>query len=118
MRFLDSDVRKPLAAVSAMNDEGNTVVFSKKWGNYVENDETKERIEMERVGDTFEMVLKTRKREEGTKREVKWAEDGGKKFGGMEVDANEEEKGSEEMEEEVRKGRAGGVVFRRRMLTK
>jgi hypothetical protein len=118
MRFLDSDVRKPLAAVSAMNDEGNTVVFSKKWGNYVENDETKERIEMERVGDTFEMVLKTRKREEGTKREVKWAEDGGKKFGGMEVDANEEEKGDEEMEEEVGRGRKGEVVFRRRMLTK
>ncbi len=32
MRFLDSDVRKPLAAVTAMNDEGNTVVFSRKWG--------------------------------------------------------------------------------------
>ena len=31
MRFLDSDVKKPLAGVSAMNDEGNTVVFSKKW---------------------------------------------------------------------------------------
>ena len=30
MRFLESDVKKPLAAVSAMNDEGNTVVFSKK----------------------------------------------------------------------------------------
>ena len=52
MRFLDSDVRKPLAAVSAMNDEGNTVVFSRRWGNYVENDETKERIKMERVRDT------------------------------------------------------------------
>ena len=31
MRFLDSDVKKPLAAVSAMNDEENTVVFCKKW---------------------------------------------------------------------------------------
>ena len=31
LRFLDNDVKKPLAAVSAMNDEGNTVVFSKKW---------------------------------------------------------------------------------------
>jgi hypothetical protein len=118
MRFLDTDVRKPLAAVSAMNDEGNTVVFSRKWGNYVENDETKERIKMERVGDTFEMVLKTKRREEGTKREVKWADDGGRKFGGMEVDANEEEKGDEEMREEMSKRRNGEVVFRRRMLTK
>ncbi len=59
----------------------------------MENDETKEMIKMERVGDTFEMVLKTKKLEEGTKREVKWAEDGGKKFASMEVDANEEEKG-------------------------
>ena len=38
MRFLDSDVRKPLAAVSAMSDEKNTVVLSRKWGNYIEND--------------------------------------------------------------------------------
>ena len=30
MRFLDIDVRKPLAALSAINDEGNTVVFSRK----------------------------------------------------------------------------------------
>ena len=30
IRLLDSDVRKPLATVSAMNDEGNTVVFSRK----------------------------------------------------------------------------------------
>ena len=32
MRFLDSDLKKPLAAVSAMNDLENTVVFSKEWG--------------------------------------------------------------------------------------
>ena len=31
MRFLDGDVKNPLVAFSAMNDEGNTVVFSKKW---------------------------------------------------------------------------------------
>jgi hypothetical protein len=91
MRFLDSDVRKPLAAVSAMNDEGNTVVFSRKWGNYIENDGTGKRIPLERVGETFEMVLKTKKLEEGTRKDVRWAEDGGKKFAGMEVDANDEE---------------------------
>ena len=65
MRFLDSDVKTPLGAVSAMNDEGNTVVFSRKWGNYVENDSTGERIGMERVGDTFEMVLKVKAMPEG-----------------------------------------------------
>ena len=32
MRFLDSDVKKPLAVVSAMNDEGNTVVFRQEVG--------------------------------------------------------------------------------------
>ena len=42
MRFLDSDVKKPLASVLAMNDEGNSVVFIKKWGNYIENDSTGE----------------------------------------------------------------------------
>ena len=35
MRFLDSDVKKPLVALSAMNDEGITVVFSRKWGNNI-----------------------------------------------------------------------------------
>ena len=63
MRFLDSDVKKPLAAVSAMNDEGNTVVFSKKWGSYIENDTIGEKIMIERVGDTFEMTLKAKKNE-------------------------------------------------------
>ena len=33
MKFLDADVKKPLGALSAMEDEGNTVVFSRKWGS-------------------------------------------------------------------------------------
>ena len=57
MRFLDADVKKPLGAVSAMVDEGNTVVFSRKWGSYVENDETSERIPMIRKGGTYVMLL-------------------------------------------------------------
>ena len=40
MEFLDADVKKPLGAVSAMEDEGNTVVFIKKWGSHVEKDHT------------------------------------------------------------------------------
>ena len=47
---------------------------------------------------------------------MKWAEHGGKKFGGMEIDANEEYKADEEMAEEVDKGRGRAMIFRRRML--
>ena len=57
MKFLDADVKKPLGAVSAMEDEGNTVVFSRKWGSYVENDQTGERIPMTRKGGTYVMML-------------------------------------------------------------
>ena len=39
------------------------------------------------------------------------------KFAGMEVDANEEEKGDEEMAEEVDDGKEATVVFRRRGLS-
>ena len=45
MKFLDADVRRPLAAVGAIVDEGNTVVFSAQ-GAYIQNDTTKERIPM------------------------------------------------------------------------
>lgn len=64
MIFVDANVNKPLAAVSAMVDEGNSVVFSKKWGSYVVNDATGENIELVRrgcdregKGGTFAMVL-------------------------------------------------------------
>ena len=57
MKFLDAEVKKPLGAVSAMEDEGNTVVFSKKWGSYVENDKTGGRIPMVRKGGVYVMVL-------------------------------------------------------------
>ena len=103
MRFLDSDVKKPLAAVSAMNDEGNTVVFSKKWESYVENDATGKKIMIERVGDTFEITLQTKKMKDGTRKEVSWAEDGGKKYEGMDVDANDED---EDMLKEMTSGKS------------
>ena len=116
MIFLDSDVKKPLAAVSAMNDEGNTVVFSRKWGNYIENDITGEKIMMQRVGDTFGMSLRTRKLANGTLKDVKWADDGGKKYEGVEVDANDEMDEEEETAQKVGEGDNGMVVFRRRIL--
>ena len=57
MKFLDADVRKPLAAVSEMVDEGSTVVFSRKWGSFVENDTTGERIPLTRKNGVFVMRL-------------------------------------------------------------
>ena len=57
MKFLDADVKKPLGSVSAMVEEGNTVVFSGKWGSYVENDLTGERIPMEQKNGTYVMAL-------------------------------------------------------------
>ena len=42
----------------------------------------------------------------------RWANDGGKKYDGMEVDANDDE----DMLKEVVGGRSGAVVFKRRML--
>ena len=72
-----------------MNDEGNTVVSSKKWGSYIENDTIGEKIMIERVGDTFEMTLKAKKNEGRHSEGVARAEDGGKKYEGL-VDANDE----------------------------
>ena len=67
MSVLGSDVKKPLAVVSAMNEEGNTAVFGKKWWSYIENDATGEKIVTERVGDTFEVnFLAKKKMKHGT----------------------------------------------------
>ena len=62
------------------------------------------------------MVLKTKTLDVGTTKELKWTDDGGKKFAGMEVDANEEESENEEVPGRVNGGKDGEVVFRRRML--
>ena len=40
-----------------MEDEGNTVVFSRNWGSYLGNDKTGERIPMVRKGGEYVMVL-------------------------------------------------------------
>ena len=52
------------------------------------------------------------KMKDGTRKEVRWAEDGGKKYEGMEVDANDED---EDMLKELAGGKSGSVVFRRQM---
>ena len=56
MRYLITDVKKPLAAVSSMVDEGNRVVFDAE-GSFIENKATGKRIELERANGTFVMKL-------------------------------------------------------------
>ena len=56
MRFWDAEVKKPLGAVSAIVDEGNTVIFSKK-KSFIRNDETGEEIVMKRKGGTYVIEL-------------------------------------------------------------
>ena len=99
MKFLDADVKKPLVAVSAMEDEGNTVVFSKKWGSYVENDETGERIPLERRGGTYVMILEAATQKDGKPRR----EDGKMEIGMMDDD---EEEGGVKDREAVFRGQA------------
>ena len=54
MKFLVTTVRKPLAAVSAIVDEGNIVVFGPdKYGSYIQNIATGDRMPMRRKKGTF-----------------------------------------------------------------
>ena len=73
------------------------------------NDEesTSEKIMIERVGDTFEMTLKAKKMEYGARKELKWAEDGGKRY-----DASDED---EDMLKEMAGGKSGSAVFSSKM---
>ena len=95
MKFLDSDVKRPLAAAGEIVEEGDTVVLSQKWGSFIENDTTQDRIPLMKKNGVFVMRLESM--EEGGK--VK------KGNAGMEVDGL-----IQPIEEEK------GVVFRRRML--
>ena len=105
LKFLDADVKKPLAAVSAMVDAGNTVVFSKK-GSYIEENSTGERIKLVRKGNTYVMRLE---KGGGDGRTCKKTTDANQ----MDVDTVECLIGrlKDKMEEEFG---SGEVVFRRR----
>lgn len=54
MDFVVTDVTKPLAAVSAIVEAGNTVVFSKA-GSYIENTASGERIRLKCEKGTYTM---------------------------------------------------------------
>ena len=87
-----------------MDDEGNTVCFRKKYGRFVENDETGKCIYFERKNNTYVMEVKAQKVHK-------------KKTEEMDVNANDEADKDEEMAKEVEDGKEGEVVFRRRMLS-
>ena len=57
MKLAVSDVATPLGAVSAFEDNDWTVVFSKKWGNYIENDKTGEYLPIHRRGGTYRIRM-------------------------------------------------------------
>ena len=88
MKFLDADVKKPLAAVSAIVDEGNMVTLTAN-GGFIRNLATGEEIPIKRQGGTFVIRLE--------------AEDKKKRNDKMEI--------NEAMEEDEKE-----VVFRRRVL--
>lgn len=109
MKFLDADVKKPLGAVSAMVEEGNTVVFSGKWGRYVESDATGERIPLVKKGGTYVMVLEAVDNK-GNKIKKKAASGDGDE---MDIDANDEDE--KDKADKKEKGEET-MVFRRRTL--
>ena len=84
MKFLDSDVKKPLAAAGEIVEQGNSVVLSNKWGSYIENDATGEKIPLTKKNGVFVMRLEAT--EQGAKNPVRC------NATAMEVDGVEEER--------------------------
>ena len=104
MGFLDADVKRPLASVSAIVDQGNTVVFGPT-ASYVEQAATGERIPMVRRKGVFVLELKAvNDRKEKFKRNT---------GGAMDIEEVEEDNG-EEMEERLELvEQVGGLWFRK-----
>ena len=106
LNFLVTDVKKPLAAVSAIVDGGNVVVFGPgPWGSFIQNVTSGERIMMERKKGTY--VIKVNypggAQDKWKPKKQIPKDDGGRRA--MDVGAAEED------EEDV----ANEAVFRRRM---
>ena len=66
MMFLDADVKRPLASVSAIVDEGNVVVFGQH-ESFIENVSTGQRIPMCKRNGVFVMQLDTQPCQKTTK---------------------------------------------------
>jgi len=58
MTFHVTDSRRMLAAVSRIVEADNTVIFSKKWGSYIENNETGDKMKMKMVKGVFVVEAK------------------------------------------------------------
>ena len=74
MKFLDADVKRPLASVSAIVDEGNVVVFGQH-ESFIENVSTGQRIPMCRRNGVFMMRVDTQPCQKTTK-SVRFNEEG------------------------------------------
>ena len=114
MKILDANVKRPLASVSAIVDQGNRVVFDPHM-SYVENVATGQRLPMVRRRGVFVMELEV----DGAKKKA-----GRKDKGAMEVEEVEEEEvdaGEEDREggefdaDEVEQ--IGNLWFRKRTST-
>ena len=106
MKFWDADVQKPLGAVSAMVDEGNTVIFSRN-KSMIRNDRTGEEIEIKRKGGTF--VIELNREDKPALKNPKENKKDKMEIGGM------EEEQDKELQRMVRERYGDGeVVFRRR----
>ena len=70
MKYLVTGVKKPLAAVSAIVDGGNRVVFDSV-NSYIENKVTGERINLKRKDGTFMMEMNV-KTEKGSQKGPTW----------------------------------------------
>ena len=105
MKFLDADVKKPLASVSTIVDEGNKVIFGPE-RSYIENNITGEKIELKRRNGVFILEVES----DGKKVTEKKKQDGGK----MEVgEVNYEHEEEDRTEFRRRLAENEMVVFRR-----
>ena len=85
MHYLVTNVKKPLASVSAIIDQGNKVVFDTE-GSYVENKQTGERIKLKRKNGTFIMKLEV----EGNNKKKDVTNDDKMDVGGLDDETNAE----------------------------
>ncbi len=68
--FHVTDSKKMLAAVSKVMEAGNTVVFSKKFGCYIENDLTGERMTMKMKKGVFVVEAKVLEKDAWVDKEI------------------------------------------------
>ena len=77
MKFLVTDTKKPLAAVSSIVDEGNVVVFGPgPWGSLIQNVQSGEKIMMTRRKGTYVIAVDFLG---GEKKKSRVADDGGQR---------------------------------------